>query len=352
MNPFKHLSYERSLNPGKAVFYYRTATSEFEPLQAEVMRLRAPKATFTDGYMSTGAARPRETSGLGHANLITIETCYVPPLVDVIYCRFSLRVIANSLEPRVCDDSEINNLLKLFADEYLKAGGYKELAMRYAKNILSAEWLWRNKKAQGVSVEVITSNENKYNIRGAQHKEWGSLWKQEDDKTLDEFSEELTRALSIPEEYLFIDVNATINAGFCQEIYPSQVFTEKSKNGYEGSARIATKQYLKVTLPDGRQAVSFGSYKVGAAIQKIDDWWMDNDAEYPLRVSEYGADRQRVLAMREPTTGLDYYSLLSKVDVLTNEIIKTGCVSSHSHFFMSVLVKGGMFQKGIKKGDI
>lgn len=158
MNSFKQLSYERSLNPGKAVFYYRTDSSEFEPLQAEVTRFRGPKATFSDGYMASGAARAKKTSDLGFSNPIMLETCYVPPLVDSLYCRFSLRVISNSLEPNICDNSEARKALREFSDTYRSVGGYQELASRYAKNILSAEWLWRNKVAREIAVKVSTSN--------------------------------------------------------------------------------------------------------------------------------------------------------------------------------------------------
>ncbi|MFP3360477.1 type I-F CRISPR-associated protein Cas7f/Csy3, partial [Planococcus sp. SIMBA_143] len=88
-------------------------------------------------------------------------------------------------------------------------------------------------------------------------------------------------------------------------------------------------------------------YKVGAAIQKIDDWWLTEGAEYPLRVSEYGVDRSRVLAMREPTTKRDFYSLLDEIISITEDMKKSKQPSSNAHYVMSVLVKGGMLQKGI-----
>tara|TARA_R110000851_G_scaffold54241_2_gene128168 strand:- start:2 stop:1111 length:1110 start_codon:yes stop_codon:yes gene_type:complete len=347
MNSFKHLSYERSLNPGKAVFYYRTDSSDFEPLEAEVTRLRAPKATFSDGYMSSGAARARKTSSLGYSNPIVLETCYVPPLVDTLYCRFSLRIISNSLAPNICDNEEAEEVLKDFSESYKKVGGYQELATRYAKNILSAEWLWKNKISRGVTVEVSTSSFNKYCIKDAQYKEWGSSWEGDDLTSLKGLTVELEESLSCQQKFLFADITAAIKTEFCQEIFPSQLFVEKNDRD-KGSA---AKQFMKSTMVDGRQAVSFGAYKIGAAIQKIDDWWLGEGAEYPLRVSEYGVDRSRVLAMREPTTETDFYSLLEKVENITEEMNQSEQASFNAHYIMSVLVKGGMFQKGIKKGE-
>lgn len=347
MKSFKHLSYERSLNPGKAVFYYRTDTSEFEPLQAEVTRLRAPKATFSDGYMSSGAARARETSSLGFSNPIMLETCYVPPLVDTLYCRFSLRVISNSLVPHICDSEEVERILKELSDVYKNVGGYQELATRYAKNILSAEWLWKNRIARGVTVEVSTSNLNSYCVKDAQYKDWGSSWGGDDLASLEGLTAEIEESLSCQHKFLFFDVTAAIKTEFCQEIFPSQLFNDKD----DRDKVVATRQFMKSTMIDGRQAVSFGAYKVGAAIQKIDDWWLGEGAEYPLRVSEYGAHRNRVLAMREPTAGKDFYSLLEQVENITEEMKQVNQANSNAHFIMSVLVKGGMFQKGIKKGE-
>ncbi|XGA81387.1 type I-F CRISPR-associated protein Csy3 [Halomonas sp. CH40] len=347
MNSFKHLSYERSLNPGKAVFYYRTDTSDFEPLQVEVTRQRAPKGTFSDGYTSSGAARARETSSLGFSNPIVIETCYVPPLVDTLYCRFSLRVTSNSIGPNICDNKDVEKALRDFSEAYKSVGGYQELATRYAKNILSAEWLWKNKISREVNVEVSTSNLKKYFVKDMQYKEWRSSWDGDDLASLEGLASELGESLSCQKKYLFVDVNAAIKTEFCQEIFPSQLFVDKDEKG----SGNPSKQFLKSTMKDGRQSVSFGAYKVGAAIQKIDDWWLDEGAEYPLRVSEYGSDRSQVLAMREPTTEKDFYSLLQRVENITKDIQASGQASSNAHYIMSVLVKGGMFQKGIKRDE-
>lgn len=345
MNPIKHLSYERSLNPGKAVFYYRTAMSDFEPLEAEVTRLRAPKGAFSEGYKKPGVALASVAGSLGYSNLITMETCYVPPLVDTLYCRFSLRVVANSIEPSVCDNKDLEKLLRDFSIAYKSAGGYQELAIRYAKNILSAEWLWRNKISRGITVEVSTSNLKNYCVKNVQYKEWGSSWEGEELISLKEFAAEIEEALCCQNRYLFIDVIASMKTEFCQEIFPSQLFVDKD----DKDKSIPSKQFQKSTLQDGRKAVAFGAYKVGAAIQKIDDWWLEEGAEYPLRVSEYGADRNRVLAMREPTKKKDFYSLLQEVENLTKEMQVSGKANPNAHYVMAVLIKGGMFQEGEKK---
>ena len=57
----RHLNYVRSLSPGKAVFFYKTAESDFEPLQIEQNKLVGQKSGFSDAYQKPG--EPRKDRG-------------------------------------------------------------------------------------------------------------------------------------------------------------------------------------------------------------------------------------------------------------------------------------------------
>ena len=46
----KHLSYSRSLSPGKAVFFYKTADSDFVPLRVETARVVGQKSGYSEGF--------------------------------------------------------------------------------------------------------------------------------------------------------------------------------------------------------------------------------------------------------------------------------------------------------------
>ena len=46
----RHLSYSRSLSPGKAVFFYKTPECDFVPLRVEVARVLGQKCGFSEGF--------------------------------------------------------------------------------------------------------------------------------------------------------------------------------------------------------------------------------------------------------------------------------------------------------------
>lgn len=339
----KQLSYERSLHPGKAVFYYKTESSEFEPLEIETSRIRGQKSSYTEAFSANGAPKNLQPQDLAFSNPVTLESCYVPPLVNEVCCRFSLRVLANSLEPAICSDSGVRQQLKELAASYKKAGGYAELAKRYSRNILSGRWLWRNQQSPRIDVEVVTSNDNTYKVTNGHLFDWHANWKGEEKKALDGLTKELEVALTDPRRYFFADITATIKTAFCQEIHPSQLFTERSDDREQG---IATRQYAKVKTTDGREAASLGAEKVGAALQMIDDFWQEGAADYPLRVHAYGADNRNVIALRSPETEQDFYTLLQRADEFTEDLNGSNDACRHAHFLMSNLIKGGLFQKG------
>ncbi len=338
----KHLNYTGSLRPGKAVFFYKTQDSDFEPLQVEVNKISGQKCSSTEAYAGNGAPKNLQPQDLAYSNPVVIESCYVPPTVSELCCRFSLRVHANSLQPSMCSDPEVYTQLCELANRYKVLGGYLHLAECYCKNIFMGNWLWRNQHARSLEIEVLTSNDTLFRIKNANRFDWNAEWPLEERNMLRELADEMAAALSDSSVYYFLDVTATIQTEFCQEVIPSQRFTENVSRGEP------SREYAKVICPDGRQAACFGSEKVGAALQLVDDWWSE-DADRRLRVHEYGADRQLVVAQRRPDRGNDFYTLLRNADAFSGMLagLKEGeSISGDIHYLMSVLVKAGMFQRG------
>ncbi|QIZ75762.1 type I-F CRISPR-associated protein Csy3 [Ferrimonas lipolytica] len=340
----RHLNYTRSLSPGKAVFFYKTQDSDFVPLPVEVNKINGQKCSYGEGYDAQFRAKKSETKDLAFGNPHTIESCYVPPLVDELQCRFSLRVEANSLAPNLSDDPKVNRWLVKLAEGYRLAGGYQELARRYAKNMLMGTWLWRNQQTMGTAIQVLTASGSCYEIEDARRLDWQSSWPESTNSALEGLALELSEALSDPNQFWFATVTATLKVAFCQEIHPSQQFTENVERG------IPSKQLAKVECIDGNYAASFHAEKVGAALQSIDDWW-DDDADIPLRVHEYGANKSALVALRHPVTGRDFYQHLKRTAYYIRRL--RGCekddgsdIPNEIHYLMSVLLKGGLFQQG------
>jgi len=340
----KQLNYERSLFPSKAVFFYKTDDCDFIPLQAEVNRIRGQKSSVTEGFTSNGKPKPSAAASLAHCNPLIIEECYVPPTVTDLYCRFSLRVQANSLKPLTCNSPEVGEILHKLASEYKRCGGYLELAERYAKNVLLGTWLWRNQNTSATCITIVTSKGSTFEITDTRELTWESRWPKTEAKTLEKLTAEIACALSDPKVFWCADISAKLRVAFCQEVFPSQLFSEKSAQG------DVSKQYAKAQCPDGSKAVSFNTVKVGAALQLIDDWWGISRSQR-LRVHEYGADKEHCIAQRSPETERDFYSLVTKAEDYIADLasLEPGDnLSNDIHFVMSVLVKAGLFQKGSK----
>ncbi|WP_299489857.1 type I-F CRISPR-associated protein Csy3 [uncultured Shewanella sp.] len=337
------LKYDRSLYPSKAVFFYKTADSDFVPLEAEINRIRGQKAGFTEAFTPQFKPKNLAPQDLTHCNPLILEECYVPPNITHIYCRFSLRVQANSLKPSGCSDPDVHALLEALTVSFNECDGYKELALRYCKNLLLGNWLWRNQNTGHTQIEIKTSFGSCYQIANTRHLDWDSIWPTDAQAALNELSKEFLQALTDPKVFWSADITAKIATTFCQEIYPSQSFGEKAAQGE------ASKQFSKVKCIDGRYAVSFNSVKIGAALQSIDDWWLEDNIKR-LRVHEYGADKEIGIARRSPKSERDFYSLFVNAELYLAELKQQllnpkESINPDIYYLFAVLIKGGMFQK-------
>lgn len=334
------LSYKRSINPSKAIFYYRRG-SDLHPLPVERMKIRGSKSGFSEGHTAKGIKESATIHSLAMGNPHTIDTCYLPPVADCLVCRFSLRISANSLKPDRCSDMFFKEETEQFLNAYIAKDGYKALATRYAKNIAMGNWLWRNKESNTFDVFVTTSEGNEYQFKNAHRLYWESEWPNEQADSLKGLSEELATALTHIRYVWHCDIWAEVKMPFCAEVFPSQCFVDNED-------KHSASKVLLTTDIDGVMTACYNADKVGAAIQMIDDWWAEN-CDFPLRVNEYAADPENLIARRHPSTNRDFYQCLQNLPYYTKKLSKVAKVMDidpDAHFIASVLVKGGMFQGG------
>ncbi|MGO2234592.1 MAG: type I-F CRISPR-associated protein Csy3 [Marinomonas sp.] len=332
------LSYKRSINPSKAIFYYRRDGQLF-PLPIERIKIRGSKSGFSEAHTSKGIKESATLHNLSMGNPHTVDTCYLPPVAECLVCRFSIRVCANSLVPDRCSDQSVKSNISDFVSAYADKGGYIELARRYAKNIAMGTWLWRNKEGNAFDVFVKTSEGSNFSFVNAHRLYWDSEWPDNQSHELDKLASELALALTNSRYVWHCDVWAEVKMPFCAEVFPSQCFVDNDD-------KSAASKVLLTTDIDGVMAACFNADKVGAGIQIIDEWW-DEHCDFPLRVSEYAADQANLIARRHPQTNRDFYQLLQKLPTYLKELsasTSTASINPDIHFIASVLVKGGMFQ--------
>ncbi|WP_157517806.1 type I-F CRISPR-associated protein Csy3 [Moritella sp. PE36] len=337
MIPYSQLSYSRTLSPSQGVFYYESEDNEFNALIIESHKTTPSKSGFGDAYNTDGSIKNITPQSLVYANIHELEMCYVPIGVKEVKCRFSLGIEANSLSPTVCDNPQILTLLEELAEEYKARGGYLELATRICKNIFEGNWLWRNQNAGPTSISFITENGSQFiigNTRDLANK-LPEEWPDEDQGMLEGIAKELANAMSDKSIFWSAEITATLKARSTLDIHPSQLFTDQK----------SSRTLLKTQLPNGDKTTSFSGFKIGAALQSIDNWWSEN-ADYYIRVNEYGADRKRIISLRNPTNKNDFYTYLNqKLETYKSDLEdKSKPIKPEIHYFMSVLLKGGLFQ--------
>ncbi|WP_348727774.1 type I-F CRISPR-associated protein Csy3 [Rheinheimera texasensis] len=333
----QRFSYRRSLSPSVGVFTYLSKQGSEKPLPVKTVKILGQKEGVTEGF--DNAMTPKATATakkLGEGNPHTIEYCHVPYDATKLFCRFSLTVNANSMVPEVCSDVGVRESMSAFVQAYKTAEGFRYLAKRYLSQIFSGAWLWRNQYSLSTTIRVRTHTGRHLVAENVQAYIGQKGWQQ----TLAgwaELVEEFNEALTNPNKFLLCEVEAEIVPVTCQEVYPSQAFSEREDADAVG--RIFQK-----TMADGLETPILGAYKIGAALAQIDDWF--DDAVEPLRVGQYGVDKKTGTAFRTPEQGRDFFSIISQVEQLAEDIKKTKQPNDNAHFLAANLIKGGLFQKG------
>ncbi|WP_318465256.1 type I-F CRISPR-associated protein Csy3 [Photobacterium leiognathi] len=346
-----NLSYERSINPTDVNFFVAWPDGTKEPLRYSSRTVLGQMETASLAYDSQGNIKESATAEkLAHGNPHTIDFCNVPFGASHIECFLSVSFSSELRKPYKCNSNEVKNKLIQLIRLYEKRIGWQELVSRYLINICNGSWLWKNtKRAYRYDVEltpwpwaelpVLFENiRENYAVKTdfEAHQHWGAI------------SQLVTNAFSQPNGLAIFEIKATLVLPTNSEIYPSQAFTEKENKTTKKSGEKA-RTFQNTQIESSRSPI-IGSYKVGAAIAAIDNWYPD--AIEPLRISRFGAHKGDVTCYRHPSTEKDLFSMvqnadqyverLSSPEQLNQEII------SDLHYLVANIIKGGMFQH---KGD-
>lgn len=362
----KRFSYTRSISPSNCVFLIEGT----EPLQVHKVTLTTSMEGAAQGASETKASVKKSIdneaslpadlgthNNLGRGNIQTVETCYVPYGTRRLVCNFSVSVNANSTSPHVCSDKEVISVLSEFLSLYKARGGFRYLAERYLENIISGAWLWRNQHTLGTKIVISTNRTEPVCAEHVEQLRFNTNFFKKLPGWI-ELLEAFETALTEPSQFLICEVSGEIQPSTCQEIYPSQAFIQDESNTGDNSQPKSKKSLAKVfqkTSINGVESPILGSYKIGAAIATIDDWY--DDGVEPLRVSNYGVNKAEATAVRHPRSGKDLFSIMKNLESISASIQSSGQLPPEAHFLVANLIKGGLFQKekedlgSHKKGD-
>ena len=240
---------------------------------------------------------------------------------DTLKVSFTLRIIGNLGEPFACNVPDFEKAIKEKVAEY-KEEGLKELSHRYAQNIASGRFLWRNRvSAKQVCVRVnVNDNETPIVFDGYEFP-LNDFDEKRDDAELKRLADAIFQGLKSTNDFCCLDINAFVQLCNGQHVFPSQEMNMGDSKG-------------KKVLFKLDNCAALHSVKVGNAIRTIDDWY-DDKAEFPIAVEPFGAVTQRGQAYRK--TKIDLYTLMLAW------VNNTAITHEQKSFVLANLIRGGVF---------
>ena len=213
-------------------------------------------------------------------------------------------------------------------EDYIEESGFSELAHRYATNIASGRFFWRNRVgAEKVEVivrvkpsgETMTFNGYDYSLK--------NFDKHSPD--LDQLSARIADALCGRISYLLLEIEACALMGHGQEVYPSEELILDKGNGKKSKVLYQV---------NGMAAMH--SQKIGNALRTIDTWYPEygESGLGPIAAEPYGAVTTLGKAFRSPKEKVDFYTLFDNWSTGTAPENETD-----KDYVMAVLVRGGVF---------
>lgn len=258
------------------------------------------------------------------ANLQKVDAAALPFDCDTLKVVYSLRVLGDLPTPSACNSPDYQEVLSSTIQSYIEEQSFAVLAHRYASNIASGRFLWRNRVgAEDISIRVTQKN-----------KEGNTTWVfngydlslrdfdyQSDD--LKAFANEIQKGLS-SNTFTYFQIEAFVKLGEGQEVFPSQELV------LDGNSRKSKVLYDV----DGTAALH--SQKIGNAIRTVDTWYQGSEEIGPISAEPFGSVTSRGKAYRSNKD--DFYTLFDKW-MEKGQAPET----EQQHYVIANLVRGGVF---------
>ncbi len=256
------------------------------------------------------------------SNIQTVDESSLPFNSDTLKVEFSLRVMNDIGKATACNEPVFAKVVSSIVDGYQKEHGFGELAKRYALNIASGRFLWRN-RAGAESVKVVVTAAGKtfmfdgydFDIRDFDVNA----------QKVKDLADIIESGLSTKPVVLKIEAYCAIGSG--QVIYPSEEFVKGEVQGNKS----------KVLYQINGQA-ALHSQKIGNALRTIDTWHPHAAEVGAIAVDPYGAVTTSGEAYRQPKANMDFYKIFDRW-TLKGEKPEV----EQQHFVMAMLIRGGVF---------
>lgn len=328
------LAFERKLDPSDALFSAgrwddRTKGERWPTVK---VREKSVRGTISNRLKASEQDPAKLDASIQSPNLQTVDMAALPADSDTLRVRFTLRVLGGTGTPSACNNFDYQRKLQATVQGYIHTHGFTEVARRYAHNLASGRFLWRNRMgAEQLEVTV-------HQLKGGE-KENTWVFDSQDfslrsfdgsGKGIKQLTEVIAKGLT-GDNYVLLEVIAHARVGDGQEVFPSQELI-LDKGNSKGS-----KSKTLYTVGD---VAAMHSQKVGNALRTIDTWYPNPEGEDlgPIAVEPYGSVTSQGRAYRQPKQKLDFYTLLDNWVIRDKEPDP-----EQQHYVMANLIRGGVF---------
>lgn len=310
------LAFERKLEVSDALMYAgawddvsQSDSGKWQPIKITTRQNRSTQSAY--GIKDEAKTQPNPVSS-------DSQDANLPHDRDTLKVSFTLRVIGNVASPFSCNEPAFEKALAEKVTDF-KDSGLKELAYRYAHNIASGRFLWRNRVcAESVLVKTELSDEKgSFEFNGYDFP-LNDFSAKRNNADLEELADAIFQGLSSESDFVCVKVDAYVRLGNGQHVFPSQEMNMGEK---------------KKVLFKLDNCAALHSVKVGNAIRTIDDWYVN--AKVPIAVEPYGSVTQRGEAYRPSKN--DLYTLM--LDWVNDKEIS----DEQRCFVLANFIRGGVF---------
>ena len=284
---------------------------QWQPISLHEKRNRATHSQF--GAKDDDKSKP---------NLSWGDDATLPHDADTLRVGFTLKILGQLEEPTACNAPEFEEKVIQIVNTYREQHQFKELATRYANNIVNGRFLWRNRVgAEELHVEVKHGQQkwtfNPYNYSLIQFDASSN-------------SEAFTELVNVIQKGLkgdgfkYLEITAFTKLGHGQHVFPSQEMVLGIPKGEK------TKILFKLN-----DCAAIHSEKIGNALRTIDTWYADDSNTKAIAIEPYGSVTSRGEAHRISKN--DFYTLFHKW-------LKDGEIPvEQQHYVIATLIRGGVF---------
>jgi CRISPR-associated protein Csy3 len=314
------LAFEAKLIPSDALMF--AGNWNEQNWQAINVGEKAVRGTISNRLKAATANDPTKLDAeVSKANLQTVDIAALAHSTNTLKVVFTLRVLSGLATPSTCNSPDYQSALAEKIEQYQNNVSFAELAQRYAFNIGSGRFLWRNrvgaeqvKVVVSVADEIIEFDSQDYSLR-----EFTT------DEKITKLAEYIQQGLT--NNHVLIKIESYSQLGEGQAVYPSQ---ELVMGGGKGDKSKFLYQL------DGQAAMH--SQKIGNALRTIDTWHPAVNEVGPIAIEPYGSVTNRGAAYRQPKEKTDFYNLLDGWMIKGKEPEK-----EQQHYIMAMLIRGGVF---------